>query len=129
MPDDDPTIDDNDRLFHRIGPDQVSKDASSGRYRPSSGAFRSTTNIVSVNLASLTSAESVLAKYPTQFLAEATAREVRSLGCKIVRDPEPPDNLSHALVYGNAPDGGLTKAQARGIAKCCRWVLPEGGPT
>lgn len=120
---DDVTIADNERLLHRIRPDDVHID-SSGQIRPPSGAFRYIKNITSVDIASLTTPERALEGYPAYSLVEIEAGAVRAVGCRIVRDPQP-DNPAHALVYGSAPGGRLTKSQAKEVANRCRWVNVE----
>ena len=120
---DDVTIADGERLLHRIRPDDVHIDAD-GQCRPSSAAFRYINNVTSVDIASLTTPETTLEGYPAYRLVEINAGTVRSLGCRIVRDPQP-DNLAHALIYGNAPDGRLTKSQAKQVANRCRWVTVD----
>ncbi len=120
-PIDDVSIGDDERLLHRIWPDDVVVDPQTGQRRPSSATFRSKSNIISVDLASLTTPEKVLAGYPHHALVEIDVATVRSLGCKVVRDPQP-DNPSHALLYGSGPDGRMTKSEAREIVGRCRWV-------
>ena len=120
-PVDDASIGDAERLFHRIRPDDVVVDSETGQRRPSSATFRSKSNIISVDLASLTSPEKALENYPHHTLVEVDVGTVRFLGCKVVRDPLP-NNPSHALLYGSGPDGRMTKSQAREIVSRCRWV-------
>lgn len=123
MPDplDDVTIGDDERLLHRIRPNDIVVDPETNQFRPSSGVFRSKSNIISVDIASLTTPERVLENYPTCRLVEIEVGTVRSLGCRVVRDPLP-DNPSHALVYGSGTDGRMTKSQAREVVNQCRWV-------
>ena len=120
-PVDDVSIGDDERLLHRIRLDDVVVDSGTGQRRPSSATFRSKSNIISVDLASLTTPDKAVATYPHHALVEINVGTVRSLGCKVVRDPLP-DNPSHALLYGSGPDGRMTKSQAREIAGRCRWV-------
>jgi hypothetical protein len=124
-PVDDVSIGDDERLLHRIRPDDVVIDSETGQRRPASATFRSKSNIISVDLASLTTPDKALAAYPHHALVEISVATVRSLGCKIVRDPLP-DNPSHALLYGSGPDGRLTKSQARQIVSRCKWVSVVG---
>lgn len=119
-PVDDLAIGDDERLFHRIRPVDTYLEPS-GECRPTSGAFRYIKNVTSVDIASLTTPEQTLEDYPTFRLVEIEAGFLRSLGCRIVRDLQP-DNPAHALVYGSAPEGRLTKTQAREVAKKCKWV-------
>lgn len=118
---DDVTIGDDERLLHRIRPDDIVVDSETGQFRPSSAAFRSKSNIISVDIASLTTPEKALENYPTCRLVEIEVGIVRSLGCRVVRDPLP-GNPSHALVYGSGPGGRMTKPQAREIVNRCTWV-------
>ena len=120
-PIDDVSIGDDERLLRRIRPDDVFVEPETGERRPSSATFISRSNIISVDLASLTTPEKALANYPRHVLVEIDVRIVRSLGCKVVRDPLP-DNPSHALLIGSAPDGRMTKSQAREIVSLCKWV-------
>jgi len=124
-PIDDVSIGDDERLLHRVRPNDVVVDAATGQRRPSSATFKSKSNIISVDLASLTTPEKALANYPRHMLVEIDVGTVRSIGCKVVRDPLLPDNPAHALVYGSRPDGGMTRSQAREIVSHCKWV-PAG---
>ena len=123
-PIDDVSIGDDERLLRRIRPDHVVVEPATAQRRPSSATFRSKSNIVSVDLASMTTTERALQKYPHHALIEIDVGAVRSLGCKVVRNPLP-DNPAHALLYGNGPDGRITKSQAREIVSRCRWVPVE----
>jgi len=126
-PVDDVSIGDDERLLHRIRLDDVVVDSETGQRRPSSATFRSKSNIISVDLASLTTPDKAVATYPHHALVEINVGTVRSLGCKVVRDPLP-DNPSHALLYGSGPDGRMTKSQAREIVSRCKWVpVGQGG--
>lgn len=120
-PIDDVSIGDDERLLHRVRPNDMVVDAATGQRRPSSATFRSKSNIISVDLASLTTSDKALAAYPHHALVEIDVGTVRSLGCKVVRDPQP-DNPSHALLYGSGLDGRMTKSQARDIVSLCKWV-------
>jgi hypothetical protein len=120
-PVDDVSIGDDERLLHRIRPVDVVLDSETGQRRPASSSFRSKSNIISVDLASLTTPEKALANYLHHALVEIEVGTVRSLGCKVVRDPLP-DNPSHALLYGNGPEGRMTKSQAREMVSRCKWV-------
>lgn len=120
-PVDDVSIGDDERLLHRIRPDDIIVDTQTGDRRPSSATFRSKSNIISVDLASLTTPERALENFPRHVLVEIDVGTVRSLGCKVVRD-RLPDNPAHALLYGSGPDGRMTKSQAREIVSRCKWV-------
>lgn len=118
---DDVSIGDDERLLHRIRPEDVVVDLETGQRRPSSATFKSKSNIISVDLASLTTPDKALAGYPHHALVEIDVATVRSLGCKVMRDPLPA-NPSHALLYGSRPDGRMTQSQAREIVSRCKWV-------
>jgi hypothetical protein len=120
-PVDDVSIGNDERLLHRVRPIDVILDSETGQRRPSSSSFRSKSNIISVDLASLTTPKKALAGYPQHALVEIEVGTIRSLGCKVVRDPLP-DNPAHALLYGSGPEGRMTKSQAREIVSQCRWV-------
>ena len=120
-PIDDVSIGDDERLLHRIRPDDVVVDPATAQRRPSSATFRSKSNIISVDLASLTDPYKALEGYPHHTLVEIDVGTVRSLGCKVVRDPLP-NNSAHALLYGSGPEGRMTKSQAKEIVNRCRWV-------
>lgn len=115
----DPTISDSERLWRRIHPVHIKME--SGEPRPSSAAFRSKTDRISVAIASLTTPETVLANYPRHSLAEFGVGFARSTGCGVVRNPLPSDP-AHALLNGTASRGHLTKSEARRIAGQARWV-------
>ena len=120
-PVDDLSIGNDERLLHRIRPVDVILDSETGQRRPASSSFRSKSNIISVDLASLTTPEKAVAGYLHHALVEIEVGTVRSLGCKVVRDPLA-DNPSHALLYGSGPEGRMTKSQAREIVSRCKWV-------
>lgn len=120
-PQDDVSIRDEERLLRRIRPGDIYFDTVSNQFRPQSNCFRSTTDIISVHIASLTSPEAVLSEYPAFSLIEITAGELRSFHCILVRDPLEND-VAHALVFGEAPGGRMSKGQAKTIVKHCRWV-------
>lgn len=120
-PPDDLSVRDDERLLHRICPSDVFVNPDTGHTRPTSAAFRSTSNITSVAIASMVNGQELLKDYPDWKLVEIDVGTLRSLGCRIVRDPQP-GYESHALVYGSAPNGRMTKSQAREIAERCRWV-------
>jgi len=124
-PQDDCSIGDDEKLLRRIRPKDIHLNPISNQYRPESGCFRSD-DFISVHIASLTSEEKVLLDYPEFSLVEFTAEEMRSIGCKIVRDPLPEDP-AHALMYGTAPGGYVSKSQAKKLSKICRWVVLKRG--
>ena len=120
-PIDDVSIGNDESLLHRIRPDDVVVDPETGQRRPSSATFRSKSNIISVDLASLTTPERALENFPRHVLVEIGVGTARSLGCKVVRDPLR-ENPAHALLYGSGPEGRMTKSQAREIVSRCKWV-------
>lgn len=123
---DDPTINDDEHLWRRVlvdDPFQVKKDPKTGQPRPSSAAFKSSTQLTSVAVASLTTPEEFLAGFSRHSLVEVNARAVRDAGCILVRDPEP-GNPAHAHIIGiTREDGRLTSSEARRIADKARWVV------
>lgn len=111
-PVDDLTIGDSEILLHRVHAQDVSTDPATNVIRPNSSNLRSKTNIMSVDIASMTTPQRALQNYVGHRLVAIDAGSLRSLGCKIVRDPEP-SNDAHALVYGSAPDGRMTKGASQ----------------
>jgi len=65
---DDVSIGDDERLLHRIRVEDIFIDPQTGQRRPSSATFRSKSNIISVDLASLTTPVQALAAYPQHAL-------------------------------------------------------------
>ena len=124
-PQDDRSIGDGEKLLRRIRPKDIHFDPITNQYRPESGCFRSD-DFISLHIASLTTTDKVLSNYPEFSLVEFTAEELRSIGCKIVRDPLPEDP-AHALMYGTAPGDYVSKSQAKKLSKICRWVVLERG--
>lgn len=116
---DDESVPDDESVWRRIAPQDLVRDQETGLYRPSSGSLR--TSEMSVAIASLTSVESALVDYPGFSLAEIKVAFLRSIGCIVVRDPDPPDNPAHALVYGKSANGSLTKSQAKRLAEAATW--------
>jgi len=125
--DDKEAIPDDELLFRRIYPDPghlVPLGDGTG-YRPQSGALRSPAPL-SVDRASLSTPEETRDRDKSSpfHVAAVPAGAVRSVGCKVVRDPEQ-GNLAHCLVYGQHADGkgGLSGGQAEKIARKARIVL------
>lgn len=101
-PIDDVSIGDDERLLHRIRIEDIFIDPQTGLRRPSSATFRSKSNIISVDLASLTTPDKALAAYPHHALVEIDVGTVRSLGCKVARDPQPdnvPEDVRKAIKH------------------------------
>lgn len=110
---DDPTIDDGDRLLRRIHPDHLVYDENQQRWRASSAAFEDVYDGVSVylgsGLAELDMGEAqVLDGFEQHSLVVFTAGAVRAMDppLGVVRDPDPPGvpphiaSPAHALVTG-----------------------------
>lgn len=117
---DDPTIADSAPLWRRIPPTHIRVDRETGEARASDSAYR--TQQMSVHIASLTSIQTVLAKYPTHRVAEFRAGDARAVGCIVVRD-RLEDDPSHALVCRkDDPAKSLTMRQAREIANRAQWA-------
>ena len=118
---DDSTVNNDERLWRRVHPDQIIWDEHLKNYRPSSGVFRPSGEM-SVDIASLSTPEAALSNYSQHSLVEFQAGAARKEGCIIVRDPLP-DNPSHALVCGKNTEGRLTKPQAKNIQRNSKWVI------
>lgn len=117
---DDPTIEDEARLWRRILPPWVHREPD-GRVRPASFAFLDRlSGELSVHLASLTTPERALQGHPEDSLVEIDAGFIRSLGYTVVRDPTPGDE-SHALICP-AP----SRRDARKIAGRATWIVLKG---
>jgi len=112
MPDriDDPTINGSEVLWRAVHPTQLTRDESSGNWRPTSGAFRDSDSEMSVDLASLTDLNSFRARNPARSVARFRVSVVRAMGKIVVRDPIE-GNPAHALVCPK-----LTAGQARSIS-------------
>jgi len=124
---DDVSVDDDTRLWRRIlvdDPAQIKQDPNTGEPRPSSGAFRSTTELVSITIVSSTmNSSDYLAEFPKHSLVEITARAVRDADCIIVREPTPEDPGHANIISNKREDGLLTPSQARKISRTARWVV------
>lgn len=116
---DDPSISDEERLWRRIWPNHVSK--SKDPIIPQSRAFRDNhTGEVSVHRADLITPEDALAEYPTHYLVEITAGQVRALGeYAVVADPIV-DDPSHALILPSP-----TRGDAKRLARQAQWIVPD----
>jgi hypothetical protein len=119
---DDPSISNNERLLRRVHPSQIKPDPESGEARPSSAAFKSSTGLTSVSIASLTTPDAVLVGYEKHSLVEFEAAIARSAGCIVVRAPET-DNPAHANVIGTGPGGRVKNSEAKTIANRAQWVV------
>ena len=114
---DDPRIQDGEVLYRRIAPSQIKLEA--GIPGISGSAFR--TQQMSVNLASRTTPQRVLERYPDHSLAAFTAGLARSLGCIVASDKDDP---THVLVCRKEdPSKSLTNSQAYNIAKQAKLIV------
>jgi hypothetical protein len=130
-PPNDPTIPDDELLYHRVYPDPqgIYIEPSSQQPRPTSGAFRSKDHEpLSVDLASLSTPQESLSRAPRPdfYVAEVNAGDIRKLdiGCGVVRDPEE-GNPAHALVHGRGKGGALTKGQREKMAQRSRFTIVD----
>ncbi len=122
---DDETIKDEEFLWRRILniPEWIKK-LEDGKIKPSSAAFLDDyTNEVSVNVASLTTQETIMEKYPDVGIVSITAGLPRSLGHIIAPTPEVED-VSHRVI---CPPSGISKNKrktlARKMAEQAKWLL------
>ncbi|MGI8640405.1 MAG: hypothetical protein ACR2MG_10740 [Pyrinomonadaceae bacterium] len=122
---DDKSIADEELLWRRIcDVPQWIKKLEDGEIKPSSAAFLDNfTNEVSVNVASLTTQEKVMEKYPDMGLVSIKAGMPRSIGHIIAATPEIEDT-SHRVICP-PPDikGSKRKSLARRMAEESKWIL------
>lgn len=118
---DDPSIDNNERLWRRVHPTQINIDSGTGDPDVSSAVF-STREEVSVAIASETTLEIFVANNPEHSVVEFTVGSARSAGCTVVRDPLA-DDPAHALVCGPRSHGQLNKTQQELLKQASRLVL------
>lgn len=118
---DDHSIGDNERLWRRVHPTQITFEAESGEPRISSGVF-STGDGLSVSIASETTTEALLKNYPEHSLIEFEAGVARSLGCVVVRDPTD-DDPAHAVVWGPKSHGRLNKTQMDALRQAAKMII------
>jgi len=109
---DDPTVADHEVLWRRIHAAWIV--LREGKETLSSAAFKN--EELSVHIASLTTREAALARYPQHRLSSFTAGDARREGYIVVRDPTPED-LSHALVL---PKDKITRSAFASQAKRLR---------
>jgi hypothetical protein len=122
----DASISDDEILWRRVladDPAHVKKDPVTGEPRPNSGAFRSSKEITSVGIASLTTIDDFLASYPRHSIVGITARAVREAGCMLVRDRIENEGQEHIHIVASRADGILTGGEARKLADRAQWVL------
>lgn len=122
---DDASISPDEVLWRRVladDPAHVKIDPATGEWRPNSGAFRSTAEIISVGIASLTTIEEYLASYPRHSIVGITAQAVREAGCMIVQDRIENEGEEHVHIVGERDDGFLTKSEAKKLSKKAEFV-------
>ena len=121
-----PSIDDDDRLWRRIPKHHVIFDENTNRYRPTSNAFRdSSDHPVSVYVERIVlqtgrTAADVLAPWPGYSLVSLTAGTVRKEGLevRVELDPAFPGEPAHAVLVGNK-----SRAVCRRLANAAEWVI------
>ncbi len=118
----DQRIPDDAQLWRRIRPTQVIFDGNINRLRPTSDAFRNTsdTQEMSVALEKIVeqtgrTAKDILIKYPGQGIAAFTAEFARSLDeyQGVVFAPKPPDEIEHGHIVGDKTKEKLRKKFAK----------------
>jgi hypothetical protein len=113
---DDSTVADDEVLWRRIHPTWIV--LKEGKETLSSAAFKD--EELSVHIASLTTRDAVLARYPRHRLSAFTAGQARREGFIVLRDPIPED-VSHALVLPREkPTRGDLARQARKLRDLAR---------
>lgn len=116
---DDLSIVDEELLWRRVHPLQVTYDNNLKRKRPSSKAFQNSSNGtgMSVNISSETTVADTLIGCEDHLLVVFPTSLARSLGQGVMRQPLP-EQPAHAEVFGKKK--GSTK---NGFAKNCAWVV------
>lgn len=125
---DDVSLGDRELLWRRIldRPMEWFTEEEDGTLRPSSAAFKDSTNEVSVNVASQTSLDAVMDGYGDQGLVSIPAGLPRSLNHIVAATVErdDPDDPSHRVI---CPPENLGKKQrmkaAKEMAKQATWVI------
>jgi hypothetical protein len=118
---DDPTINDSERLWRRVHPNQIRTHTETGEPDVSSAVF-STREAVSVAIAEETNLTAFLRDYPQHSVIEFTAGAARAANCTIVRDPLP-DDPAHALICGSRSHGQLNKSQQQLLKQASRIIF------
>lgn len=125
---DDPTITNEERLFHRVHLTQLVPDDDTGFARVSSGAFRHkelSINIESVLQSEGKTASACLKGNPANKLVSLTAGAARQHHQTVCRDPDPlNDNLSHGLICGSKNSSRVHE----GLRDAADWVIPAQAP-
>jgi hypothetical protein len=115
---DDPEIDDEDALWRRIAPHQLSG-CPGANCRPSSDAFDDDDDgPLSVEIERLTSVEVMLSDHEGYLIAAISAGIARGEGLSIVMDPLE-GHPGHALVIGAKGNN-----RRRRLAKASWWIVP-----
>jgi hypothetical protein len=143
---DDSSIPDDEILYRRIAHygsgDLVAVDAITGHRRPSSGAFKSDNDGISIYLDGVLSEAGLgphdLVRAPQNAAVAFRAAIPRQLSLGVVRDAWPtgtddddhPRNAAHALIVGFL---GLSAKERRrrqkALAQSCYWVIDPGAPS
>jgi hypothetical protein len=118
---DDPTINDSERLWRRVHPNQVRTNTETGEPEISSAVF-STREEVSVAISGETNLTTFLRDYTKHSVIEFSAGAARAANCTIVRDPLP-DDPAHALVCGSRSHGQLSKTQQERLKQASRIIF------
>ena len=106
-------------LWRRVDPSMIDKVGNVESLQ--SWAYKDQNHELSVYVANETTAEAVLAAgKPDQLVVRITAGFIRSLGYKVVRDPEP-DNPAHCIIDPYPQK----KADRKAMALASSWELPE----
>lgn len=126
----DPSINNSERLWRRVHPSQIDWTLNPPRVRKA--AFN-TRDGLSVSIASETTIEILTRDYPQHSVVEFEAGFARSLGCTIERDPTPEDP-AHALVFGPKSRGQLNQTQLKNLRdaatlKLYKWPTQETPPS
>jgi hypothetical protein len=123
-PNDDPTIPDDAVLWRRIHKNQAAYDKNLGRKRPSSEAFKDSSDgtpmsviLAEVVLESGRKPEDIVRGSQDHGLASLPASTVRENGLGILKAPTP-EEPAHAEVLGDK-----SKKISRELAKRCEWVI------
>ena len=138
-------VSDDESLYRRIAHygsvDLVAVAAITGHRRPSSGAFKSDSDGISVYLDSVLSEVGLgpqdLVRAPQNAVVAARAAEPRQLSLGVRRDPWPtgtddddhPRNAAHALIVGfRGLRGKERRRTQKALAQSCTWVIDPGAP-
>lgn len=122
---DDPTIQDGVRLFHRVHLNYIVP-GQDGKARISSGLFKKKTElsivIESVLLEAGRTPKDCLQDYPFCKLVALTASICRQNQQAVARDPTPQEP-AHGVIFGNK-----SGSVARALCSAAQWVVPDNPP-